>query len=156
MKIISGGQTGADRAALDTAIELGIDYGGFVPKGRRAEDGPISNKYAKLTELESESYAVRTEKNAAEGDATIVFTVGAPTEGTAYTADCLKKHGKPYLLLNFKEIDDAEAIALIRRWLGETRPEVLNIAGPRESKEPGIYLRVRAVLTEVMDPGTAQ
>jgi len=156
MKIISGGQTGADRAALDAAIELGMDYGGSVPKGRKAEDGPIESKYARLTELESESYSVRTDKNAAEADATIVFTVGTPTEGTAYTVDCLKRHGKRYLLVDFKGTDDTEAIALIRRWLRESAPEVLNVAGPRESKAPGIYGRVRAVLMEALKPGTGR
>jgi hypothetical protein len=150
MKIISGGQTGVDRAALDAAIELGMDYGGAIPKGRMAEDGPIDAKYGKLVELESESYSARTEKNAADADATIVFTIDTPTEGTAYTVDCLKKHGKPYLLVNLKGTNDGEAIHMIGRWLDEAGPEILNIAGPRESKAPGIYERVRRILIKVM------
>ena len=106
-----------DRAALDAAIELGMDYGGSAPKGRRAEDGPINARYEKLIELKSENYSVRTEKNAADADATIVFTVGAPTEGTAYTVDCLKKHHKPYLIIDFNETDDGGAVDTIDRWL---------------------------------------
>ena len=142
-----------DRAALDAAIELGMDYGGSVPKGRNAEDGPIDEKYGKLTELESESYRARTEKNAADADATIVFTIDTPTEGTAYTVDCVKKHGKPYLLVDLKRTDDGEAIDMVRRWLSEASPEILNIAGPRESKVPGIYERVRRILIKAMRTG---
>jgi len=138
------------------AIELGLDYGGFVPKGRKAEDGPIGGEYAKLTELESESYSVRTERNAAEADGTIVFTVDTPTEGTAYTVDCLKRHGKQYLLVDFKETGDRAAVDMIRRWLRDIGPEILNVAGQRESKAPGIYGRVRAVLMEALKPVTAR
>ena len=156
MKIISGGQTGADRAALDAAIELGMEYGGSIPKGRKAEDGPIDKRYSKLVELKGDSYRVRTEKNAADADATIVFTIGAPTEGTAYTVDCLKKHGKPYFLVDFKTTDDREAIRIIGLWLRQTGPEILNIAGPRESKAPDIYERVYGILLRVMGSGSSR
>jgi hypothetical protein len=150
MKIISGGQTGVDRAALDTAIELGMEYGGCIPRGRRAEDGPIDGKYDRLTELESPSYSTRTERNAVDGDATLIFTSGPPTEGTAYTVECAKKHGRPYLLVDLFGEKDEEARERIVKWLGETGPGVLNIGGPRESKVPGIYARTRRILRAVL------
>lgn len=148
MKIITGGQTGVDRAALDTAISLGIDYGGYIPKGRKAEDGKIDEKYDKLTELDTEDYKARTEKNAVESDATIIFTSGKPTGGTAYTIKCLKKHKKEYLLIDIKDKTDDEIITAIKYWLTTYKPEVLNIAGPRESKAPGIYKKVFEILKE--------
>ena len=83
VKVISGGQTGVDRAALDAAIELGLDYGGSVPKGRKAEDGPIDEKYGKLTELGSLDYRVRTQKNVTDSDATLIITMGRFPGGTA-------------------------------------------------------------------------
>lgn len=149
MKIISGGQTGIDRAAIDAAISLGVDYGGYIPKGRKAEDGKIDEKYDKLTELDSEDYKVRTEKNVLDSDATLVFTSGKPTGGTAYTLKCLKKHKKEYLLIDIKDKTDYEIITAVKNWLAENKPEVLNIAGPRESKVPGIYKRVFEILKEV-------
>ncbi len=151
MKIISGGQTGVDRAALDTAISLGFEYGGSIPKGRKAEDGPIDERYDKLTELDSDNYKVRTEKNVLDADATIVFTSGKPTGGTDYTLKCLKKHKKEYLLIDIKDKTDDEIIATIIHWLSLNKPGVLNIAGPRESKCPGIYRRVSSILKEVLN-----
>lgn len=139
-----------DRAALDAAIKLGMEYGGSVPRGRKAEDGPIDKGYSKLVELKGESYRARTEKNAADADATVVFTIDTPTEGTAYTVDCLKKHGKPYLLVDLKTADDREVVEAIDCWLRQTTPEILNIAGPRESKAPGIYERVYHILLQTM------
>ncbi len=152
MKIISGGQTGVDRAALDAAIELGIEYGGSIPKGRLAEDGPIDPKYDMLTELETPSYIARTEKNVEDADATIIFTLDIPTEGTAFTEECAEKHKKPYLLIDLREKNDLAIIMEIRGWLADTLPGVLNIAGPRESKVPGIHRRVFNILYNVFDP----
>ncbi|MCD6446738.1 MAG: putative molybdenum carrier protein, partial [Candidatus Marinimicrobia bacterium] len=83
-KIISGGQTGADRAGLDAAMELNIPVGGWCPKGRKSEDGPIDNKYP-LQETTSGDYRVRTERNVKESDGTLIFTLGKPTGGTALT-----------------------------------------------------------------------
>ena len=100
MRIISGGQTGVDRAALDAAIDIGIEYGGSIPKDRMAEDGPINERYKKLTELEAVNYSVRTEKNVKGADAMLIFTVGPPIEGTAFTLECARKHRKPYLLID--------------------------------------------------------
>lgn len=150
MKIISGAQTGADRAAIDTAINLGLEYGGSIPKGRKAEDGPISQKYSNLTELSTSDYKVRTEKNVTDADATIIFTIGKPTGGTLVTVNYVKKHRKPYLLLDLKDKSDKEVIKQIKEWLYKNRPDILNIAGPRESKSPGIYEMVTIILKEAL------
>ncbi len=150
MKIISGAQTGADRAAIDTSINLGLEYGGSIPKGRKAEDGPISQKYSSLTELSTSDYKVRTEKNVTDADATIIFTIGKPTGGTAVTVKFAKKHNKPYLLLDLKDKSDKEVVKQIKAWLHKNRPDILNIAGPRESKSPGIYEMVTTILKEAL------
>ncbi len=143
-----------DRAALDAAIALGIEYGGSVPKGRIAEDGPIDRKYKNLVALEAVNYSVRTEKNVEDADATLIFTVGAPTEGTAFTLECTKKHGRDHLVIDLKEKDDASAVTDIRKWLASRLTQVLNVAGPRESKVPGIYERVLNILFDVFNPLT--
>ncbi|HOF58861.1 MAG TPA: putative molybdenum carrier protein [Syntrophorhabdaceae bacterium] len=150
MKIISGAQTGVDRAAIDTAISLGLDYGGSVPQGRKAEDGPIDKKYDKLTELDTPNYKARTEKNVIDADATIILTIGRPTGGTAFTVACAKKHRKPYLIADLKDRSDRQIIESIRQWLSSNRFNTLNIAGPRESKSPGIYEMALNILKEAL------
>jgi|SRR5208283_2240625 len=157
MKIISGGQTGADRAALDVAIELGIDYGGSIPKGRLAEDGLIdSKKYPRLTELETADYPARTKQNVIEADATLAFTEGILTGGTRKTIDFAKKYKKPYCHINLKKTSVEDSVAEIIGWLNIHRPQVLNVAGPRESGAPGIYSKVYAVLKIVFQQITRQ
>jgi hypothetical protein len=139
VKIISGGQTGVDRAALDAAIELGLDYGGSVPKGRKAEDGPIDEKYGKLTELGSLSYRVRTQRNVADSDATLIIIRGGFSGGTALTARRASTRHKPCLIVDLKKMDEARALGKATAWLNLVRPGTLNVAGPRESEVPGIY-----------------
>ena len=92
--IMSGGQTGADRAALDAAIESGVRHGGYVPKGRRAEDGPVPPCY-QLTETNSPNYPTRTELNVVNSDATVIFTFGPPERGSALTIKLAREHKKP-------------------------------------------------------------
>jgi len=150
MKIISGGQTGVDRAALDAAMALHMEYGGSIPRGRKAEDGPISTKYAYLHELETDRYEVRTERNVMDATATLIFTVGTPTDGTAATIGFTRKHGRPCVIIDLKEKSDDEAIMLVKDWLSEIRPDILNVAGPRESKEPGIHARTYTILKQAL------
>ena len=133
-KVISGGQTGVDRAGLDTAMAAGIPVGGYCPKGRKAEDGKIPERYP-LTELPSENYRVRTERNVIESDGTLILNVGALTGGTALTVEFAEKHGKPYRV---EALDDDADPVLVARWLDEHHIHVLNVAGPRESKHPGL------------------
>jgi hypothetical protein len=149
LKIISGGQTGVDRAALDAAIATSLVYGGSVPAGRMAEDGPIDLSYAMLSEMPHGTYRDRTEKNVEDADATLIFTRGKPTNGTAYTIAWAKKLRKHSLVVNLESTDGAGAIEKVAAWITLTRPHVLNVAGPRESKSPGIYVQVLHILMAV-------
>ncbi len=147
-KIISGGQTGADRGGLDAAIELGIPHGGWCPKGRLAEDGRIPDKY-KLEEMSSKDYLKRTEQNVIDSGATLIFTYGKPTGGSKRTVEFAKKHGRPYLCVDLQEsLEDIKS--RIKEWLeGFGREVVLNVAGSRESKAAGIEKKVKELLIEI-------
>lgn len=149
IKIISGGQTGADRAALDAAIEIGFDYGGAIPKGRKTEDGALPLEYEKMTELKSKNYTVRTLKNVMDSDATIIFTMGHTGRGSTLTIRSAKKHNKPFLHIDLAESSDIEAKKIIKEWLNEVSPTILNVAGSRESTSQGIYARVYKIFKEV-------
>jgi hypothetical protein len=149
--IVSGGQTGTDRAALDFAVEHGIAHAGWCPRGRLAEDGPIDGRY-QLQETPSRRYAERTEWNVRDSDATVVFTI-TPTVsgGTALTVDFAARLGKPWLHL----ARDAGAAATehARRlldFLEENRVRIVNIAGPRAPQEPEIAAFVRGVLERAL------
>lgn len=137
IKIISGGQTGVDRAALDAALETGIPCGGWCPKGRKAEDGRIADKYP-LKETTSSKYAVRTEWNVRDSDGTLVITRGTPTGGTAYTIACVRIHKKPALVIDLDHFPKDET-DILTAWLTANNIQTLNVAGPRESSMPGIY-----------------
>lgn len=151
MKIISGGQTGADRAGLDVAILLGIDYGGSIPKGRLTEEGPLDSKYTGMTELDTASYPARTEKNVEDADATLIFTIGPPDIGTALTISLAQKYKKPFLHIDLREEGYVEVINKIKNWIGDISPGILNIAGSRESKSKGIYKKVFDILKKVLE-----
>lgn len=144
-KVISGGQTGVDRAALDVALILGISCGGWCPKGRKAEDGPIDKVYP-LQETTSANYSVRTEKNVRESDGTLVLTKGQPKAGTALTLEFAQKHKKPYLV---RDPFVSKNSGTVRMWLQVNRIRVLNVAGPRESEIPGIHDRAFEFLQDL-------
>ena len=148
-RIVSGGQTGVDRAALDAARKLGIHYGGFVPKGRRTEDGPLPADYENMVETPSSDPARRTRHNVRAADATLVLTRGAPDGGTLLTLRTAERLGKPLLHVDLDRSDGAEACARIRAWLAAMPAGSLNVAGPRESKAPGIYESARSLLEAV-------
>lgn len=150
-KIVSGGQTGADRAALDVALELGIAVGGWCPRGRKAEDGEIAIRY-RLRQTPSESYSERTKWNVRDADGTLVFRNGKPGRGTLLTIRTAEQLGKPCLVVPLSDAPDPEAI---RTWLAEHRIRVLNVAGPRESTRPGTYREVAEVLRRVVDGAEA-
>ncbi|MCX7769894.1 MAG: putative molybdenum carrier protein [Proteobacteria bacterium] len=147
LKVISGGQTGVDRAAIDTAISCGLPYGGAIPKGRLAEDGVIDIKYDCLYEIDSPDYEVRTKKNVEDADATLIFNLGVLEGGTALTLNFAKILKKPYLVVNLD--DEGNPVLKIVDWINKIKPSVLNIAGPRESKCPGIYEKTCKILVEV-------
>lgn len=148
-KIISGGQTGADRAAFDFALENEIEIGGFVPKGRRAEDGKISEKYVSLTETSTRNYAERTELNVQNSDATLIVSHCKLTGGSLLTKKFAKKHQKPFLHVNFSESSMEELIRKTRKWLVSVKCKTLNIAGPRHSTDAEIYEKTKKFLAEL-------
>lgn len=138
-RVVSGGQSGVDRAALDVALQLGIPCGGWCPRGRRAEDGRLSDRYP-LRETEEEDYAVRTERNVRDADATLILTYGPLSGGTALTARLARKHDKPCRIVNLRT---QRTPARAHHWLQERRVRTLNVAGPRESSHRGIYRDAR-------------
>jgi len=134
-RIISGGQTGVDRGGLDAAMELGLEHGGSCPAGRVAEDGSIPDRYV-MEEHSSPKYPPRTAKNICDADATLILVPGKRvTPGTRLTAKIAQERGKPWLAVNVQgDLSLEKTIS----WLREVDPEVLNVAGPRESKFRGI------------------
>ena len=134
--LLSGGQTGADRAGLDAAIHLGLPYGGWCPGGRRAEDGKIPDVY-QLTETRSRGYLFRTEQNVIDSDATLIFTLGNLSGGSKRTLAFTKKHRKPCIHIGLSKTG-AAAESVLRDFLATLDFKRLNVAGSRESKEPGV------------------
>jgi hypothetical protein len=145
-RIVSGGQTGVDRAALDVARELAIPCGGWCPRGRRAEDGPIPESYP-LRETPSAAYPERTAWNVRDSDGTLVITRGRPRGGTALTASLARRAGKPVMIADLEGRPDVHGIL---RFLAEREIHVLNVAGPRESEAPGIHDQATALLRELL------
>lgn len=134
-RVVSGGQTGVDRAALDAALALGIPVGGWCPLGRLAEDGPIPERYP-LRETPSPAYPERTEWNVRDSDATLALARGVPSGGTAFTVRLAERYGRPCLVLDLERAPDPAAIG---SWARRHGVRILNVAGPRESSSPGIY-----------------
>jgi hypothetical protein len=154
--IVSGGQTGADRAALDFAIEHGVAHRGWCPRDRQAEDGTIDACY-QLRETPSRRYVQRTQWNVRDSDATLVFTIDlVPTGGTALTIEIAQQLGKPLLHLARPDGEPNESTARkLLDFLSEHQVQTLNVAGPRASQEPDVAEFVRAVLTAAWDAGDA-
>jgi hypothetical protein len=149
-RIVSGGQTGADRAAFDVALERGLEIGGWVPKGRLAEDGAIPERYAGLREADSPDPAVRTALNVRDSDATLIVSHGRVSGGSLLTFVEANRVGRPLLHLDLADASPAEAEARLRDWLRAVDPSTLNVAGPRASDDPGIGPRVAALLRAVL------
>ena len=146
LKIISGGQTGADRAALDVALESGLPSGGWVPRGRLAEDGRLSDSYPDLVETETADLAERTRRNVRDADATVIVSHGPLSGGSQLTLEEAERLQKPVLHLDVRALGAAVAAERLAAWLEAERPHVLNIAGPRASEDADIYATVAAVL----------
>ena len=132
LTILSGGQAGVDRGALDAALELGNPCGGWCPKGRAAEDGPIPSRYP-LHQVDG-GLALRTRRNVAESDGTLVLYRGSLTEGTQLTLDACRELGKPVCLVDGDVSSPSMAAAAARRFIDEHGIQKLNVAGPRESR----------------------
>jgi hypothetical protein len=136
-KIISGGQTGADRAALDVAIELGIAHGGWIPKGRKTESGRLPSRY-QLKEMPTDSYPKRTEQNVLDSDGTLIISHGELTGGSEYTRQMAEKHGKPWMHIDANKTSVEAAVQVIRAWISGSGIKILNVAGPRASEDSKI------------------
>jgi Circularly permutated YpsA SLOG family/Domain of unknown function (DUF6794) len=137
-RIISGGQTGADRAALDVAIELGIPHGGWIPKGRKTEDGVLPDKYH-LKEMPTGSYPKCIKQNVIDSEGTLIISHGKITGGSGLAWACAEKYNRPYLHVDLNSTSPFSATKAISYWLTHHDIEVLNVAGPRLSKDPDIY-----------------
>lgn len=147
-KIISGGQTGADIASVDAAIECNLPYGGWIPKGRKCEDGTVPARYTEFQELTRGGYPKRTEQNIIDSDGTVIFSRGTLSSGSALTAKLCKQHEKPWIYIDLNV--DADNVHLLRDWLIEWDIQILNVAGSRESKHPGIHDQVKKILSFIL------
>ena len=143
--IVSGGQTGVDRAALDWAYRHNIAHGGWCPKGRLACDGPLSPHY-QLRETESAGYRQRTKLNVQDSDATLIFNIGDLDGGTLQTMRFAQTMKRPHRVFQLDQANLEDVARVIVEWLLLARASTLNIAGPREAKRPGIYAQVFSVL----------
>jgi len=152
-KVVSGGQTGVDRAALDAAMKLGIDVGGWCPKGRRALDGEIAAKYP-LMETRGKSYQTRTKWNVRDSDATLIICRDEPIGGTALTIKYCEQLSKPYLVYQLRAgetigVGTAEDPYGVSYWLTCHHIQTLNVAGPREGSHCPIYNHAYLFLIEL-------
>jgi len=145
-KIVSGGQTGVDRAALDAALEAGVACGGWCPRGRRAEDGALDARYP-LRETPARDYAERTTWNVRDADATLILARLPLRGGSALTRRSAQRMRRPVLVV---DPEDADCVAAVRSWLERSAVGTLNVAGPRESQQPGAYAGARRVLDALL------
>ncbi|QDS92343.1 Putative molybdenum carrier [Roseimaritima multifibrata] len=145
--IVSGGQTGVDRAGLEAAIALGLSHGGWCPRGRLAEDGVVPSRF-ELQENDSDDYTVRTEQNVVDSDATLILYEIQLKGGTRLTQRLARRWDRPVLCI---QIDQPWSIQTARDWLLQHQPERLNVAGPRESSAPGIQERAMQALLRILE-----
>jgi hypothetical protein len=149
-RIISGGQTGVDRAALDAALGASVPIGGWVPRGRRAEDGPIPERYSNLRETETDQYETRTRWNVRDSDATLILSHGPLAGGSKLTESVAREMGKPVLNVDLSTMSMGDAVAVIGAWLDGLEGETLNVAGPRASSDQAIYERTREIVSRLL------
>jgi hypothetical protein len=148
-KIISGGQTGADRAALDAGMEAGFPVGGYCPAGRVAEDGVIDSRYP-LQELDG-GYPERTRKNVRVSDGTVVFYDAVLSGGTEQTVIFCNDEHKPCKLIDLSLVDPEDASIIILQFISEYEIRTMNIAGPRQSGSRSVYSYVRNVISGLIE-----
>ena len=146
-RIVSGGQTGVDRAALDVALQLALGCGGWCPKGRRAEDGPLDERYP-LRETPLRQYEQRTDWNVRDSNGTLILFRTGMDGGTRLTRERARSRRRPCKTVDLDQNPGTEAVM---RWIRRHRIRVLNVAGPRESSGPGVYDRARAFLVRLLE-----
>jgi len=145
-KIISGSQTGLNRAVLDVALEKNVPCTGWCPKGRVAEDGVLAKKYP-LQEAKFTDERIPTEMNVIESDGTLILTRGRPTGCTALAEVLARRHAKPLLVIDLMKVLNRDMmLSYIKKWINDRKIETLNVAGPRESRCPGIYQDTRVLM----------
>lgn len=144
-----------DRAALDVAIKLDVEHGGWIPKGRLTENGPLPESY-RLKETKSSSYAERTEKNVLDADATLIISRGKLTGGSDYTREMAARHNRPWLHIDLNQMAAFQAATAINQWILQNKVEVLNVAGPRASKDPDVYKDALNILESAYYLGLAE
>ncbi len=154
-KIISGGQTGADQGALDTAMRLGIEHGGWIPRGRKTEAGPLPDKY-QLMEMPTGEYHLRTEKNVVSAEATVIFSHGPLSGGSLLAQQVAQRHGRPWLHVDLNTASAFDAARNLNDWIKKYDVRVLNVAGPRASQDPHIYQATGDILESVYYLGLVQ
>lgn len=154
-KIISGGQTGADQGALDTAMRLGIDHGGWIPRGRKTETGPLPDKYG-LREMPTDEYHLRTEKNVVSAEATAIFSHGPLSGGSLLTQQVAERHGRPWLHVDLNTASAFDAARNLNDWIRTYDIRVLNVAGARASQDPHIYQATADILESAYYLGLVQ
>jgi hypothetical protein len=153
LRIVSGGQSGDDRAALDVAAAHGLDYGGWQPRGGWAEDFPdppgVLMKYPQLTETPDDDPSQRTRWNVRDADATLILVASdiGVSAGAAFTLACAAALAKPHLVVDLRA---ADALRAAREWALQIAPATLNVASPRESQSPGIYRAARRLLEDFL------
>lgn len=148
-RIVSGGQTGADRAAWDAALEAGVPIGGWVPARRWAEDGPIPERYGELLETIETDVAVRTGRNVRNADATLLVSHGPLRGGSFLTIECARRLGRPHLHVDLDERRPA-TVDRITAWIHDHGVRTLNVAGPRASEDPSIYPAVHDLISKLL------
>jgi hypothetical protein len=136
--VISGGQTGVDRGALDAALDVGVPCGGWCPAGRTAEDGVIPGRYP-VTELAGGGYAERTQKNVEDSDGTLVITFGQPSGGTAHTIEFCRALGRPQLVVDAAAVTLEDAVRRAASFVTSEGIRRLNVVGPRASGDARGY-----------------
>jgi hypothetical protein len=144
-KIISGGQTGADQAALDVAVKYNIPYGGWIPKGRKTEAGPLPSRYT-MAVMPTADYRDRTRQNVLDSQGTVILYRRHLTGGSRLTRELVQSVQKPYFAVDLMVFDPFEAAMMLQTFVHENRIRVLNVAGPRASHDPGIYEDVKIIL----------
>jgi hypothetical protein len=148
-KIISGGQTGVDRGALDAALDASFPCGGYCPQDRAAEDGTIPLRYP-LTPLPGAGYPERTLQNVLDSDGTVILASGTLTGGTLLTVSYCERHTKPCLVIDAVTTSEADAATEIQRFIRERGIRILNVAGPRESLWPAGHAFAHGVIRRLL------